>query len=653
MKKLFTVDDFMVAIIAAMGYGYGEVISRLFGWPDLACMVASFVVGLLSESIVSKIAFSESVQKNPLNRSITYLTIAFVFLIGHYLSVKWLDVSMVHYVVEQFKYVIVIPILGFFTNLAIRAYRIHRIRKVYGDGHEGYVFDVSKEEIDEANQSNQSIRGEYDADCAVKTQTGIYVGESKMGIISFQGIPYAKPPVGELRWKAPEPLPPSDAVFEAKHLGASAIQVEHQGTILKNHRQDEDCLSLNICVGDQGNEDNKPVLVLFHHGDFSYGGSADPLLNCESFVRNHPDVVFVSFNYRIGVLGFIDFSEVPGGEAYPDAANLGLLDQVAALRWIKENIAAFGGDPDRITVMGFESGAISISLLAVSERAKGLFQRAFVFFGSPEFAFDAPEASRTLARDLLKETQAATMDELAQLKTEALKDASQRLWLNMCGPTCDGARIPTDVDRAYRDGVASGIEFIVGIPSNERQVFRSFVGDKNYEDYMFGSVADMQSRAEGAIADALQEYIDKQASSSTELEAKSKLVEQWAVLCIYRSAASLAEGGCSVRLMYWGEKPLIESLGSGTVDVAAALLGNDDALQMYGDVMDGDLSETLQTLLRKFMNGDALRLYPNEIKGVDAFDWKPFPQTLVISDEAFRLVEFQSEEALWSAMEAE
>ena len=420
---------------------------------------------------------------------------------------------------------------------------------------------------------------------------------------------------------------------------------------LKNHRQSEDCLSLNVCVGGNREDPKKPVLVLFHHGDFSYGGSADPLLYGDGFVGKHPDVVFVSFNYRLGVFGFIDFSEVPGGEAYPDASNLGLLDQIAALRWIKENIAAFGGDPDRITVVGFEAGAISICLLAASERAKGLFQKAFVFFGSPDFASATPEASKALAKNLLKETQTTTMEGLLQLDTESLKEASQKLWLNICGPTRGATGIPADVLRAYQDGPASGIDFCFGLPNNELGVFRSFVGRRNYEEFIREHMAEMQSSIDSPIADELQEYIDTLATSSTELEAKSRVLEQWASLCIYQTAATLARCGNNVHLMYWDEEPLIDNLGSGTVDVAAVLLGNTESSQMYGNVIDEDLSEVLQSFLQKFANGSALRLYPNEIKRIDAFDWKAFPQALVISDEKMHLEEFADEEALWSAMQ--
>lgn len=630
MKKLFTIDDIMVAFIPALGYGFGYLIPKRLGWPEIACIAACMAVGIALEEIVGRIAFSEAIQKKPLHRVLIYTAFFIIFLVAHTVSVVYMDTSMLGYLGDQLAYVIGFPILGFIVNLIIRGYRAWKIRKRYGDGRDGYVFDLEQEDIEEANQRNRPVLSVYDADCAVRTRTGVFVGEKDKKTIRYLGIPYAKPPVGKLRWKAPEPLPPSEAVFEAKNFGASAIQVEHKGSIIKHHRQSEDCLTLNIIVSSRKTEGKKPVIVLFHHGDFTFGGSVDPLLYGDNFVSKHPDVVFVSFNHRLGIFGFIDFSEVPGGEARPDALNLGLLDQAAALRWIRENISAFGGDPDRITALGFESGASSILLLAASGQAKGLFQRAFVFNGSPESAYDTPEASRALAKRLLAETHTGTMEDLLQLSTEALKDAAQRLWRNMCAPTCDGTWIPADVYRAFEAGAASGIEFIIGIPSHEMRVFRSFVGDRNYMDGVFAAVADMKKTVGGTAADAARAYVEAQASAG--LEAQSELVEQWNALCVYRVAEKLAEGGNPVHLMYWDEKPLIENLGSGTVDAAAALLGNAEALQMYGNVLDADLSETLQSLLLKFVSGKALRLYTNEIKGVDAFDWEAFPGALVVSD---------------------
>ena len=632
MKKLFTIDDIMVAFVSALGYGFGETIAKLFGWPEIVCMGASFALGLALSELISRIAFSKAVQKSRKNRILVYTAIFLIFLIAQGISVKWMGTSMLDYLKDEFLSVIGLPILGFAVNLLIRGFRIRKIRKLYGDGSQGYVFDLKNEDIEAANRQNQPILGKYDADCAVKTRTGVFIGEKYKKTMCFLGIPYAKPPVGELRWKAPEPLPASEAVSEAKYFGPSAIQVEHKGSILRHHRQSEDCLTLNICVGSQKTESGKPVLVLFHHGDFTCGGAVDPLLYGGDFVNEHPDHVFVSFNYRLGIFGFIDFSEVPGWEARPDTLNLGLLDQIAALKWIKENIAAFGGDPDRITVLGFGAGATSILLLASGGQAKGLFRRAFLFNGSPAGAYDTPEASRTLAKDLLKETQTTTMEELLQLKTETLKDAAQKLWKNLCAPTCDGTLIPVDEVQACREGAASGIEFIIGIPSHEMQVYRSMIGDQNYADGVAAAAAEIQKYLDDSTAGAVQAHIDAQTASSTALEANEKLIEQWNALAVYRTAVMLAEGGNKVHVMYWDEKPLIENLGSGTVDAAATLLGNGEALQMYGGVMDKDLSETLQALLQKFISGQSLQLYPNEIRGVDAVDWKAFPKVLIVSD---------------------
>ncbi|XME01413.1 carboxylesterase family protein [Lachnospiraceae bacterium C1.1] len=632
MKKLFTIDDFMVAFISAMGYGFGYTIPMHLGWPQLACMVSCFALGIALEELISKLVFSKTVQQKTANRIFTYVAILLVFLLAEFVSMRLLGASLVEDLEEEFVWVVGPPILGLVVNLCIRGYRVRKIRKLYGDGSEGYVFDVADKDIEQVNRQNRAVHGGYDAECAVRTRTGTYVGEKYKKTRIFMGIPYAKPPVGELRWKAPEPLPASEEVFEAKNFGASAIQVEHKGSIIRHHRQSEDCLTLNIAAGAEKTEAKKPVLVLFHHGDFTYGSAVDPLLYGGDYVNTNQDIVLVSFNYRLGIFGFIDFSEVPGGEACPDALNLGLLDQIAALKWIRENIAAFGGDPDQITVLGFESGATSICLLAASEQAKGLFKRAFVFNGSPESAYDTPDASRTLAKALLKETNTSTMEELLQLDTQALKDALQRLWMNMCAPTCDGKLVPKKVYEAYRNGAASGIEFIVGITGGKMQVFRSAVGSKNYEDAVNAAVDNQQGYLDGSIAEAVRAYIEAQTSASSELEAKSKLVGQWIALGVYRVAAKLSQGGNKVHLMYWDERALIENLGSGTADVLATLLGNGEALQMYGSVMNADLSETLQALLQKFVSGDALQLYRNEISGFGGLDWKAFPRALIVAD---------------------
>ena len=394
-------------------------------------------------------------------------------------------------------------------------------------------------------------------------------------------------------------------------------------------------------MGSKKTDRKKPVIVLFHHGDFAYGGSADPLMDGSNLIRTCPDVVGVSFNYRLGIFGFIDFSEVPGGEAYPDALNLGLLDQIAALRWIKENIAAFGGDPDRITVMGFESGATSISLLATCGQAKGLFRKAFVFHGNPMASNDSPEMSRLLAKKLLQETSTATMEELMQLSTEQLKEASQKLLMGLflSGPVRDGKLIPADVFGAYRNGAADHVEFLIGVASNERKIYKSFVGSQTYEDFISGElnvILRFLDEVSPADAQAVRDYVREQAATVPEVEAKAKAVEQCSALGVYLSARKLAEGGNPVYLLYWNVKPLLENLGSGTVDVASAFLGNSDGAQLYGNVLNADLSEVFRSFLVKFMRGDAMRFYNNEIRGVSAIEWERFPKALLVSGKGLR-----------------
>ena len=213
MKKLFTIDDFMVAFISALGYGFGETIATLSGWSEIMCVAACFALGILMEEIITKIVFSKTVQKSRAIRVFTYVAILLVFLTAQYVSTRWMGVSMLECVQEEFAFVVGLPILGFVVNLLIRGYRVRKIRKLYGDGSEGYVFDLKEKNIEEANRQNQRVLGEDDADCAVKTRTGVFVGEKYKKTVCYLGIPYAKPPVDNLRWKAPEPLPASEAVF--------------------------------------------------------------------------------------------------------------------------------------------------------------------------------------------------------------------------------------------------------------------------------------------------------------------------------------------------------------------------------------------------------------------------------------------------------
>ena len=306
-------------------------------------------------------------------------------------------------------------------------------------------------------------------DCTVKTRYGTFNGFlDKNGVKTWLGIPYAKPPVGKLRWRAPESLKPSDKSFDAKKYGFSACQVVDEYEIASQNPQSEDCLTLNIWTRGEGK--SKPVMVFIHGGGFQGGGSSDPLYSGTNIVTAH-DVVVVSLNYRLNVFGFVNFASID--PAFEDSGYLGLKDQVAALKWIKENIAEFGGNPDNITIFGESAGAISCMLQSVIPAAKGLFQKA-IPQSANSYMFNTPDYSAQVAAMYMEFGGAKTMSGLmkkssAELVNLYVKIRDIRLAQAAADylPTCDGKFMPGDPFRALKDGAARGIKFLTGTTADE------------------------------------------------------------------------------------------------------------------------------------------------------------------------------------------
>jgi para-nitrobenzyl esterase len=215
----------------------------------------------------------------------------------------------------------------------------------------------------------------------VATTGGPVQGREKDGIFDFRGIPYAAPPVGELRFRPPQPVEPWADVRDVTRFGPMAPQ--NQGAMeamfgAPPRPMDEDCLTLNVWT--PGCDDAKrPVMVWIHGGAFLYGTGATPWYDGRTFARN--DVVLVTINYRLGALGFL---HVDG------QGNNGILDQVAALEWVRDNIAAFGGDPGNVTAFGESAGAMSVGTLLGLPAAKGLFVKAIPESGAAHSARSTP-----------------------------------------------------------------------------------------------------------------------------------------------------------------------------------------------------------------------------------------------------------------------
>ena len=214
----------------------------------------------------------------------------------------------------------------------------------------------------------------------VRTETGLISGAagSSAEVRVFKGIPYAAPPVGSLRWRPPQPAAKWKGVRKATEFGPRCMQAAPgSGTPPPTN---EDCLYLNVWTAAQSATERRPVFVWTYGGAFSSGAGSVPGYDGEALSKK--GVVFVTCNYRLGVFGFFAHPELSKESGHNASGNYGLMDLVSALQWVQRNVAAFGGDPARVTIMGESAGAILVSTLVGSPQGKGLFQRAIAESGA-------------------------------------------------------------------------------------------------------------------------------------------------------------------------------------------------------------------------------------------------------------------------------
>ncbi|HXM59763.1 MAG TPA: carboxylesterase family protein, partial [Terriglobales bacterium] len=223
------------------------------------------------------------------------------------------------------------------------------------------------------------------ADLQIKTDSGTVEGKQQGAIRAFLGIPYAAPPVGDLRWKPPAPAVKWNGVRAAKEFGAHCMQGKVYGDMtFPDAGNSEDCLTLNVWTPAKKADAKLPVMVWIYGGGFAAGGTSEPRQHGEKLAAR--GVVVVSMNYRLGVFGFLVHPELAKESGRDSAGNYGLLDQTAALQWVQRNIAAFGGDPANVTIFGESAGSFSVSAQMASPLAKGLFQKAIGESGGAFFS---------------------------------------------------------------------------------------------------------------------------------------------------------------------------------------------------------------------------------------------------------------------------
>ena len=319
---------------------------------------------------------------------------------------------------------------------------------------------------------NSEIKGGYDKAHAVKCVNGTFVGTEEYGVASWLGIPYAKPPVGARRFKAPEYVDADDRVFEAKYYGKNAFGATGYPDCVQKICS-EDCLYLNIWANTDDKSVKKPVMVWIHGGAYVVGSGSQASYSGANLVQAHSDIIMVTINYRLNMYGFMDFSSVPGGEDFKTAPCNGLLDQAMALRWVHENIAAFGGDPDNVTIFGQSAGGGSVSILPVMKEANRYFQKVIAQSGSTTLAFPVGcEAAQGKTKALLEYTGCKTMDEIMALSEEKLQEA----YVNAVGkftscPYYGTEVLPEAPIEMYKKGYAKHISIMAGSTADEMRLF--------------------------------------------------------------------------------------------------------------------------------------------------------------------------------------
>ena len=311
----------------------------------------------------------------------------------------------------------------------------------------------------------------------VNVDAGSVQGVVTNGVAAFKGIPFAAPPVGALRWKAPQPAPHWEGVREAAKFGPRCMQSNiYNDMTFRDKGPSEDCLYLNVWTAAQSANALLPVMVWIYGGGFAAGAASEPRQDGGNLAKK--DVVVVSMNYRLNVFGFFAHAELAKESGHDSAGNYGLLDQVAALEWVHKNIAGFGGDPAKVTIFGESAGSFSVSALMASPLAQGLFQRAIgesgAFFStvlnlkplSQSEEADAKFAESIGAHSLAK----LRAMPAAKLLAAAGKEQEIRF-----APNIDGYFLPRSVLEIYASGKQSHVPLMAGWNHDEGS-YRSIFG---------------------------------------------------------------------------------------------------------------------------------------------------------------------------------
>ncbi len=346
-----------------------------------------------------------------------------------------------------------------------------------------------------------------DVTLQVKNQYGVLEGFEEDGVKKFLGVPFAQAPVGELRWKAPQPVQAWEGIREAKAFSDDPMQLNVFGDMnFRGSGRSEDCLYLNIWTTAKTVADGLPVLIYFNGGGLMAGSGSEPRYDGSSIAKE--GVIGVTANYREGVFGFFAHPELTAASDYKGSGNYGFLDQVAAIKWVKENIAAFGGNPDRITIVGESAGSFSVSLLMCSPLSKNLIAGAMLSSGAEVLPYEPSSQADADAAGaaLLKEAGIASLADAMALNADSLQKLLPPK--GMSNVVLDGYFMSESADAVFEKGEQAQVPLLAGWNSLEAHPMQAIQGQaptvQNYKNALkarFGDMTDEIFEAYGIATD--------------------------------------------------------------------------------------------------------------------------------------------------------
>jgi len=373
----------------------------------------------------------------------------------------------------------------------------------------------------------------------IQTESGLVTGVTgrDASITVFRGIPYAEPPVGSLRWTPPRSPQSWEGVRKAEHFSDACAQIFPTGDFPKS----EDCLYLNVWTPSESRGTGLPVMVWIHGGGMRVGSSREALYDGEELAKK--GVVVVTLNYRLGIFGFFAYPELTKESAHHASGNYGLLDQLTALKWVHSNIAAFGGDPEKVTIFGQSAGAFSVNSLVASPLSKGLFRAAISESGGVGAGFGRTtlpslEESEKAGIKVAESVGAHSLAELRALPTDKLLEAG-----GFPGANVDGWFFPESPAAILKEGKENKVTMIIGSNSDEGQHFiRSALPASGFIQH-----------AEETYGNDSAEYL-KVYPGDSDQSAKVSQQQQFAdrtALAERKLAADLVRSGAKVFLYYF------------------------------------------------------------------------------------------------------